>query len=89
MVKQYNKRHWLNGAESESTGSVVAFHGEVERYPGRPQHVTHLEVADCQGKVCLHKQPREKLQKFIKKMRLLAKVANDFADFLEKQDESE
>lgn len=87
MSKRYNKRQWLNGLESESTGSVVAFHGEVERHPGKKQRVSLLEIADCQGKICLHDKSCEKPQKFIKKLRLLAKVANDFADFLEKQGE--
>jgi len=82
---KYNVRRWLNGPESEATGSVVAFHGEVERVPGRKQVVSTLEVADCQGKICLHIMPNERMQKFIKKLRLLAKVVTTFADWLEGQ----
>lgn len=79
----YCRRVWLNGEDSEATGSVVAFDGVVERWRDRIEPATFLEVADCSGKVSLHRMPSDDMAEFVAKLRLLASVAEDFADFLE------
>jgi hypothetical protein len=77
----YVRRHWLNHKESPSTGSVVVYHG-----PGRWEDVdTFIEIADCHSKVQLHLTKLDTTKDFILKLRLLAKTANDFADWLEKE----
>lgn len=79
---RYLERVWLNEPDCEATGSVVAFDGTVERN-GRVSSVSFLEIADCQGKVSLHSVTGEDGKRFIRKMRLLATIANNFADALE------
>lgn len=81
----YSVREWLNPLSSEATGSVVAFDGMVQRRQDtEPHRFTFLEVADCNGKVNLHKMPMDGSEAFVEKMRLLAKVVTEFADYLEK-----
>jgi len=82
---RYCRRVWLNPQFSESSGSVVAFDGEVERYAGRVEQATFLELADCSGKVCLHKNPGDTMQEFIDKLQKLALEATNFARHLEAQ----
>ena len=79
---RYIKRKWLNKADSEATGSVVAFDGTVDRN-GRVFQARFLEISDCHGKISLHDLSHQKPKRFIKKLRLLAKTASDFADYLE------
>lgn len=80
---RYCKRVWLNPSDCNATGSVVAFDGTVEWRKGQIVEETSVEVADCSGKVSLHKSPSEDMSRFIQKLRLLARTVNDFADFLE------
>ena len=80
----YSTRRWLNPSGSSSTGSVVAWHGELHRR-AEPEVETLFEVADCHGKVCLHKIKGDSMADFIAKLRILADTANDFADYLSEQ----
>ncbi len=80
----YQKRIWLNDDSSSFTGSVVAYHGRSEWGDKKSANITFFEVADCHNKIRLHNTDRDKKDKdFIIKLRKLANVANDFADFLE------
>jgi len=83
-MDKYVKRVWLNPDDCEATGSVVAFHGETERYKGRKDVSTFLEIADCGGKISLHKGHSDNMSEFINKLRLLASTATEFSDYLEK-----
>jgi hypothetical protein len=86
-MSRYTDRVWLNPKDHEATGSVVAFHGETERHKGRKEVHSFLEVADCNGKVSLHKAYNDSMQDFVDKLRLLARVISRFADYLEWQDD--
>lgn len=83
----YTKRVWLNSNNSASTGSVVAFHGKTTYGDSDERLSTFLEVADCHCKISLHKIKADQMSDFIRKMRLLAETANNFADFLENVEE--
>jgi molybdopterin synthase catalytic subunit len=81
----YCQREWLNDDESASTGSVVAFDGMVKhRYDDRKK-VRHffLEIADCHNKVRLHSSNIQTSRDFIKKLKLLRQVVDDFIVHME------
>ena len=80
--KTYSKRKWLNKSNSPSTGSAVAFHGQTP-WGKKGQKFTFFEVSDCHNSVRLHQTEIESKEDFIRKMRKLAKMADNFADFLE------
>lgn len=77
----HNERVWLNSDGSYSTGSVVAFLGRVNWGKGNGESdEAYLEVADCRGKVKLHRAGHDTLEDFEQKMRTLAAVALRLAD---------
>ena len=80
----YSKRVWLNKDSSASTGSVVAFHGETI-WKDKPEITSFFEVADCHGKVRLHRAYGDDMPSFVAKLRTLAAVAEEFATFLESE----
>lgn len=80
-IKTYCKRVWLNGKKHHSTGSATAYAGKGT-HKDFPISV-FFEVADCHCKARLHKTSVESVIPFIRKLRKLAKTANDFADYLE------
>lgn len=80
--KTYSKRKWLNKSSSASTGAAVAFHGQMP-WGKKGQKFTYFEVSDCHNSIRLHQTEVESRDDFIRKMRKLAKMANDFANFLE------
>ena len=83
--KYYNKRTWLNPIESDSTGSVVAFDGEVtDLDTGKKYPQTFLEVADCRGKVRLHLTSDDTKEMFIEKMEKLRDEVELFINHLKK-----
>lgn len=80
--KTYSKRKWLNKSGSPSTGSAVAYYGKMP-WGNKKQPYLYFEVSDCHNSIRLHQTEVESREDFIRKMRDLAKMANDFADFLE------
>jgi hypothetical protein len=80
----YNKRTWLNNSISDSTGSIVAFDGEVKdldtgnKYPQR-----FLEIADCRHKIRLHLTSDDSSEDFLNKMKLLRNEIEEFIIYLE------
>lgn len=83
-MKTFCKRTWLNADTSASTGSVVAWHGETSFREKEPSEIiTFFEVSDCHCKARLHKTPADTMAQFVSKMRLLAKNANEFAEYLD------
>jgi len=78
---KYSKQAWLNIKGSPSTGAVVAYHGPSPWSEDTDK--TFLEVSDCHYKVRLHKTDVESMRNFIRKLRKLAKIAEDFATWLE------
>lgn len=79
--KTYSKRKWLNKSGSPSTGSAVAYYGPMP-WGKKKQSYLYFEVSDCHNSIRLHQTEIEKRSDFIRKLRTLAKMANDFADFL-------
>lgn len=80
----YNKRTWLNSIESDSTGSVVCYDGEVtdlDTFRKYPQ--TFIEIADCRRKIRLHMNSDDTREMFIDKMKLLKEEIELFIDHLE------
>ncbi len=81
----FHRRCWLNGESSASTGSAVGYCGPSP-FIGDDAFYTFLEVADCHGKIRLHKASTEDKKDFVAKLRSLSKLASDFANALEATD---
>lgn len=82
----YNRRTWLNPLTSDSTGSVVAFEGEVtDLDSGKLYPQMYLEVADCKNKVRLHLTSDDTKEDFIRKMELLYDEIGMFINHLNQQ----
>lgn len=81
-MNTYNKRIWLNSEKSDSTGSVVAFDGQVT-YDGDIVDSTFLEIADCRSKVRLHLTSDDTKESFINKMTLLKTEIELFINHLQ------
>ena len=78
----YNVRKWLNGSNSSSTGSVVAYCGPAPWKKAKGDMML-LEVSDCHNKVRLHKADKDSTAAFIKKLKRLRRVIDDFIIHLE------
>lgn len=77
----YNKRTWLNKDNSPSTGSVVAFDGDVS-WKGEIIKSTFLSIADCSVSARLHKTEDDTKQDFIDKMTTLRNDIDEFIEYL-------
>jgi hypothetical protein len=77
---EYSKRTWLNPENSPSTSSAVAFAGK-SNWSREP--IYFLEIADCKGKVRLHKTNLDKMPDFIQKLRKLSAFVDEYANHLE------
>lgn len=80
-TKYYSSRKWLNHENSRSTGSVVCFDGMTEFSEGLDRD-SFIEIADCRGKVRLHKSSDDSLAEFISKLTLLRYEIDRFIDQL-------
>lgn len=79
----YSERVWLNKLGSSSTGSVVTYHGPSYWSTEECPLSTRIEIADCHGKVRLHKTDADTMDEFINKLKLLSMVINNFIAHLE------
>lgn len=77
----YNKRTWLNKDNSPSTGSVVAFDGEVT-WKGEKINNTFLSISDCAVSARLHKNDDDTNEDFIDKMKTLRNDIDEFIKYL-------
>ena len=75
----YNKRTWLNRANSISTGSVVATVYEDEN----AVIAAVLSVSDCYNSARLHKTNDDTIAEFIDKMKVLNNEIELFIKYLE------
>jgi len=82
MKTFYSKRIWLNKKNCVSTGSFVAFHGELALSKGGKGESKFIEIGDCDVKVRLHQTLNDKPTDFIAKLNLLTKEINKFVDYL-------
>lgn len=78
---KYSKRVWLNDENNPSTGSVVAYHGDVIFVDGKCE-TAFLEIADCHTKCRLHLSAGDTPDDFIKKMELLRDTIDNFVKHL-------
>lgn len=85
-MNTYNKRTWLNGEFSPSTGNVVAFDGETT-WRGKKYRNTFLQVSDCSFSARLHKCDDDSIEDFICKMKLLRSEIDLFINHLESSQE--
>ena len=76
-------RKWLNRKGSHSSGSVFAYYGPSPWDNGSDWQYL-LEVADCHGKIRLHKTDADSPKDFIKKLKRLRDVIDCFISFLER-----
>lgn len=85
----YCDRKWLNSPDSASTGSIVAYHGPApwDNRQGERETMTILELADCHGKVRLHKAEYDSMDEFIAKLELIKGTVESFIAVLTKQAE--
>lgn len=86
-MKTYNNRCWLNGEDSPSTGSVVAFDGIVKNNDGEDYRSTFLQISDCFTKVKLHRANYDSMDDFFAKMKKLKIVIDEFIEHLERRKE--
>ena len=85
----YNKRTWLNKDTCDSTGSIVAFDGKVTDIDLKNEYVQRfLEIADCRGKIRLHKTCDDSNADFLDKMKLLEREIHQFIKYLETNENS-
>lgn len=77
----YNKREWLNGKQSASTGNVVAFDGIIH-WEGKPIHKTFLQISDCNNSIRLHTTEDDSDQDFINKLITLRDTIDNFIQYL-------
>ena len=75
----YSCRIWLNSENSRSTGSVVCFDGETEFSDGAD---LFIEIADCHGKVRLHKSSDDSVTEFIQKLSMLRNEVDSYINHL-------
>jgi hypothetical protein len=85
ILLMYNKRTWLNPEDSDSTGSVVAYSGEVtDLDTGKKYPEQFLEISDCRTKIRLHLTSDDTPESFITKIKLLRSEIDLFIKYLEK-----
>lgn len=80
----WNKRKWLNELDSHYTGSVSTFDGINIINQGKilPRY-TFVELADCHGKVRIHRDMNFSMAEFRAKLYRLEREIRDFRRSLE------
>ena len=78
----YNHRVWLNSENSRSTGSIVCFDGETDFSDGTARDL-FIEVADCRGKVRIHKSSDDSVGEFIQKLSAMRDEIDFFISHLD------
>jgi hypothetical protein len=87
-MKNYHKRKWLNAKGVFADSSITAFHGK-HTFPNQDNvqveyTETQLKIKDCHNAVRFH-VVNEDMPAFIIKLRTIANICNDFAEYLEQQ----
>lgn len=77
----YNHRIWLNSENSRSTGSIVCFDGETDFSDGVDRD-SFIEIADCRGKVRLHKSNDDSIAEFVQKLSAMRNEIDFFINHL-------
>lgn len=82
---KFIKRVWLNEPDSPSSGSVVAYDGDVIDYDNQPYQSTFLRVSDCHVSANIHKSVYDSEKEFIAKIKRIRDVLNEFITHLENE----
>ena len=83
----YHRREWLNREGIYATSTITAFHG-MSAFLGEDNKRTDFEdkklsIHDCQNSIRLHQMADESDSEYIAKIRKVATVCFEFADYLE------
>ena len=78
----FNKRIWLGRKNNASTGSAVAFEGK-RAWHGKEYKELFLSISDCSVSVRLHMMQGDSKKDFVKKLKRLRRLINEFIDYLE------
>ena len=78
----YNRRVWLNKAESSFSGNMVAFADDIKCDKGIYNEM-FLRISDCHHTVNLHRSTDDAVDDFINKMKILRDELNLFIEYLE------
>lgn len=88
MKKAYHVREWLNPKGTFACSMITAFHGPHSFLNDKDESIeyteTNLRISDCQETVRIHVINGD-IKAYIKKLRVIAKVCTNFADYLEEQ----
>lgn len=80
----FKKTVYLCSETSPSTSTVTVFDGVVG-HKDKTSHTTFIEVASCLAKAKMFKYDNDSWEDFVSKLRNLADVANEFADYCEEK----
>lgn len=89
MDKIYSRKTYyksitqLNPDDSPSTGSLVCYDGDIEYSDDGEQPCMFVEIADCHGKVRLHRTHTDTTEDFLVKLDFLIIQLTKFRNFLE------
>lgn len=87
MSSVYHVREWLNKEGVNATSQITAYCDESSYYSDKNEIQTFeekkLSISDCYQSIRIHQTPQMSDQDFINKIRLIAKVCDDFANYLE------
>ena len=88
-MESYHKREWLNPEGFFATSQITAFHGnrpykEDSSSDLKDNVMTELIISDCHNTIYIHRAACETSDMYIEKLRLIARVCSEFADYLEK-----
>jgi len=86
MKTRYNHRIWLNKKDSPSTGSFVAFDGDMTHY-GNTARNMFVSISDCYQSVRLHLTEDDTIEDFIQKLKVLRDGISNFINHLENNKE--
>lgn len=78
----FNKRIWLGSKNNAGTGNAVAFAGK-RVWHGKEYKDLFLSIADCSVSVRLHMMQGDTKKDFIKKLKRLRRLVNEFINYLE------
>lgn len=83
---KYSKHVLLNGDNTSFMGSLKMFYGKAYwNSGGKRKNEILFALSDCHNVARIHPKndSKEEIKKFIKKIRKIAKGANEFANYLD------
>jgi hypothetical protein len=84
MKRTFAIKKFLNPKDHPSTGTICAYHGAS--HWGKREEETYLSIGDCHVNARLHTTDKDGIKDFIKKLKIIRKVVDEFICFLESLD---